>query len=160
MNEPAAIRATFADWRTVKGRKQLQIILEVPLEQQGDVLRMLGAPNPSDPAWVALALLQEPAKAAQEPAKDKRKWADLPPSQQAAIRCGEKAFHLFLASRDMNAWYAASDAYNKNAKQTAAKIIRQYCDVTSRSDIHAGEASGRLWDKVELDYQLWLRGNG
>jgi hypothetical protein len=56
----AAIKATFADWRTVKGRKVLQLIFEVSLEQQGDVLSVLGAPMPDEARWCGIALLAEP----------------------------------------------------------------------------------------------------
>lgn len=57
MAEPAVLQATFADWRTVKGRKQLQLIFEVPIEQQAHVLSVLGAPLSDTATWVAIARL-------------------------------------------------------------------------------------------------------
>ena len=59
MSEMRAIRARYADWRPVKGRKVLQIVLEVPLEQQGDILTMLGAPLPDRDLWVAVARISD-----------------------------------------------------------------------------------------------------
>lgn len=100
---PAAFKATFSDWRTVKGRKQLQLIFEVPLEQQEQVLTMLGAPSPSDPAWCGIALLDKKALQGSSepvskpvPTKDRRNWNELPPATQAGIRCAEPAFWKFL----------------------------------------------------------------
>lgn len=58
-----AIRATFADWRTVKTRKALQLIFEVSLEQQAEVLAILGAPMPDVDTWVAIARLKPDAGA-------------------------------------------------------------------------------------------------
>lgn len=61
MTAVRAIAATFSDWRTVKSRKALQLIFEVSLEQQADVLTMLGAPLPDEPKWCGIALLNPPA---------------------------------------------------------------------------------------------------
>lgn len=54
---PAVIRATFSDYRTVKGRKVLQIVMEVPLEQQASVFGALGYPVPDRDIWCAIARL-------------------------------------------------------------------------------------------------------
>lgn len=53
----AAIRATFAEWRMVKTRKVLQLVFEVPLEQQAGVLTTLGAPMPDAEIWCGIARL-------------------------------------------------------------------------------------------------------
>lgn len=57
MTAPAAIRAVFAEWRMVKTRKVLALIFEVPLEQQAEVLTMLGAPMPDAEIWCGIARL-------------------------------------------------------------------------------------------------------
>ena len=64
MSAPAAIRATFSDWRTVRTRRALQLIFEVPLEQQAAVLAILGAPLPEAETWCAIARLQNLSTAA------------------------------------------------------------------------------------------------
>jgi hypothetical protein len=46
-DEPAAIQASFADFRLIKGRKQAQIILEIPIEGADAALAALGGiPQP------------------------------------------------------------------------------------------------------------------
>lgn len=57
MSAPAAIRAVFAEWRMVKTRKVLALVFEVPLEQQGEVLTILGAPMPDAEIWCGIARL-------------------------------------------------------------------------------------------------------
>lgn len=55
----AIIRATFCNLKNIAGRKVVQIICEVPVEQAGQVYECLGWPDASDPKWVAIALLNE-----------------------------------------------------------------------------------------------------
>lgn len=86
MTVPSVIRATFADWRTVKTRKSLQLVFEVPLEQQGAVLTMLGAPMPDVEKWCAIALLDGKAEAKPERDDTVRRQAA---SEQAKARYRE-----------------------------------------------------------------------
>jgi hypothetical protein len=47
MSDVAAIKATFSDFRLIKGRKQAQLVLEVPIEQADNALAALGGiPQP------------------------------------------------------------------------------------------------------------------
>jgi len=56
-------RATYHNTKNVLGRKCLQVILEVPLEQAGEVYDILGYPTPHESKWVAVALLKDDASA-------------------------------------------------------------------------------------------------
>jgi hypothetical protein len=108
MTNLAVIKATFSDWRTVKGRKQLQLIFEVPLEQQSDVLARLGAPNSENPLWCAIAML---TKEATEPKpvdvskseRGKEQYRQKDAMEQAAIRacilCEDLKFKLWASKR-------------------------------------------------------------
>src|ERR1017187_4347736 len=92
MNEQKVIKATFADWRPIKGRKQLQLIFEVPLEQTAEVLKMLGAPMPDKLTWCAIAMLDMNAAKAPEPLphpRTRRDFCDLPYPQQAALKSND-----------------------------------------------------------------------
>ena len=60
--DPAAIKATFCNFKNVVGRKQLQLHFEIPIEQAGQVYEALGWPDAANPKWVAIALLNEEAK--------------------------------------------------------------------------------------------------
>lgn len=67
-DRPAAIRAQFADYRTVKSRSTLQLIFEVAIEQQAEVFAALGFPLPSAPLWCAVARLNDTAGTSDTPA--------------------------------------------------------------------------------------------
>ena len=51
MADARAIRAAFTEYRMVKTRSALQLIVEVPLEQQADVFNKLGYPLPCPVAF-------------------------------------------------------------------------------------------------------------
>lgn len=62
MENPAAIKATFCNFKNIAGRKVTQLIFEIPVEQAGMAYESLGWPDASNPRWVAIALLNEDAK--------------------------------------------------------------------------------------------------
>ena len=138
MSAPKVIKATFSDWRPVKGRKVLQMVFEVPLEQTNEVLSMLGAPMPDKETWVAIALLDLRKFDAQgnlpvEP-KTRRPFCELPYPQQAAIKSQDLKFQLFMSDT----------AIGKECEDTA-EAIRQWCGVTTRADIQPGTKAGERW---------------
>ena len=181
MSEPRVIQADYSNWRTVAGRKVLQLVFEVPIEQTADVMAKLGVPMPGENKWCAIALLDTTACAsgngdgkpenAPKPSrgseagvdlpgssvtpinahtaaagtslkeKDRRPFASLPLSQQAAIRCQDNDFKLFLNA--------------SNAEDAAAKV-RGLCQVSSRSEIVEGDKTGDRWLNLEANFQAWL----
>ena len=85
--------------------------------------------------------VRKPAKAAH----DKKRWSDLALSAQAAIRCGENGFLNFLGVQNSD---------------EAAEMVRAYCGTSSRANIKPDTMPGRLWQRLEGDYQEWLRTPG
>lgn len=147
MSDVAAIRATFADWRTVKGRKQLQLIFEVPMEQQSEVLGMLGAPMPDNPMWVGIAKLNvENIK----PHQERRRYESLRSAMQAGIRCNEPAFWRFLNDE-------ICDFHAADSEEDAAGVVRGYCGVSSRSALNLDPKAAAKWQELDARYMLWLR---
>ena len=84
-----------------------------------------------------------------KPAKERRSWSELPLSQQAAIRCGEPDFKVFMMTRLVGV-----------EDRDAAHIVRMYCGVESRKEIEAGNAAGHLWKQLDSDYRFWLSQRG
>lgn len=56
----AAFRATYLTTKKVLGRAVMQVILEVPIEQEIETLNILGPQKRGEATWVAVARLQEP----------------------------------------------------------------------------------------------------
>jgi hypothetical protein len=131
---PAVFRATFSDFRPVKGRKVLQIILEVPIEEGDGALRVLGGlPQPHQERWVAVARLETTDK----PAQDIARLAQL-----AAMKCQDPAFKKFI--RD-----------NFGADETAA-FVRLHCDVDSRAYIREGTIAGDKFKTLLRQFDAWM----
>lgn len=158
MEQPRVIDATFSDWRTVKGRKMLQLIFEVPLEKQTEVLTMLGAPDPANPKWCAVAVLDLGRSSTEErrtsnsdvagstpavPAKQRRPFDSLPLSQQAAIRCNDAEFRGCIGAAN---------------SEDAASFVRSYCSIPTRAYLDNPEYQGAisLWNELEARYQSYL----
>ena len=73
--------------------------------------------------------------------KERRKFDTLPLSQQAAIRCGDNDFKLFM---------------DASTADDAAESVRERCGVKSRSEIVEGTPAGTEWIMLEDEYQSWL----
>jgi hypothetical protein len=158
MTAPAAIQGDFCTFRHVQGRKVLQIIIEVPAEAAGTVFATLGMPGSGEGVPVALARLvaapepthttPEPGKVSSDTGPVTRRFSDLPYSQQAAMRCGEQAFHDFIADCHHD-WLGA---------QNATQSVRDHCGVQSRAEIIKGTPAGDKWAALEAEYYAWSRG--
>lgn len=129
---PAAFEATYSDWRVIKGRKVVQIVVELPLEKADHAYKVLGGmPNQGAEAWLAIARLAgKPRLPAQESSE----------AQAIAMRCQQPMFKKFLVFK------------NEFGPDDPAEWLRQYFDVDSRKKI-----SSEDWEKFEHEYQLWLR---
>ena len=143
----AAFSGDYCDLKFVKTRKVAQITIEIPIEQAAAFVASFGAPDPAQGVPVAIARLN--AQQVQEPpAKERKAWADLPCSQQAAIRCGETAFWRFLAE---------SLGQTVSNSDQAAEVVRGWCKARSRAEFDQTSESRILWRRMEDNYQLWLR---
>lgn len=130
MTDARVIKATFAEWKMIKTRKVLQLVLEIPLEQQGEVLTRLGPPMPDQEKWVAVALLDElvaseterQEKTASRSAKGKEHYAGLPHMEKARTRAA-----LLAQDPQFQMWSGC-----QRSETLAAAYIRRSCGVDSR----------------------------
>lgn len=165
MTAPAAFKATFSDFRLVKGRKVAQIVVEVPIEEADNALKALGGiPRPDLERWVAVARLSSgafipksealasadgegaPPQKQPTPApgetKERRPFHTLPLPQQVALRCADVAFQNWCAPDDCPVW----------GEPETAIWVRQQCEVPSRSMINKGTLAGERWSALEARF--------
>jgi hypothetical protein len=158
MTAPAAFRATYSDMKLIKTRKCVQLVFEIPLEHYKAAEQVLGGlPDPAAERWFGIAPLradlgapEKPAEAP-APAKAKKDWRDLPPSQQAAIRCGEPIFWAFL--REVH-HYEPANAVD------AAEAVREVCNVESRTAFNSDQRARVLWHQLDSQFQAWKVAEG
>jgi hypothetical protein len=159
---PAAISASLVNMRNVGTHKSVALTIHVPEELAAQVIEAFGWPTMANPVSVAVARLRdaetdsrtnplgtpEAARGSRssvtphnsEP-KERKAWADLPPSQQAAIRCSEAEFTRWLWS----AHYEREDA-------DAAATVRRLCGVKSRADLNANHRARMVWFGLDTEY--------
>ncbi len=161
MTDFCAIEADYVNWRPVNGRKVLQLVFEVPLENTHDVLTRLGTPTPGESKWVAIALLDRTklvrdtgphqsihangehevsgsATAQAEGGSPKKSWSDYTRSQQAAILSTDADFIRYFDARSPN------DATGK---------LKAHFRISSRTELdHPKNHAG--WDEFVALYHL------
>lgn len=164
MTKPLAIRATFADMKIVKTRQVVQLILELPLADFDQAYEVLGGlPNPANERWFAIAAIKEvmpdtpvqstkpdarPEPKQDKPARAKRDWRDLAPSQQAGIRCGEMLFLKFLEEERMD---------DLREGGSVPDTVRMICGVQSRSELNTNQKARVIWHQLNDQYEAWIR---
>lgn len=154
MNAPAAMQADYCDLRFVKGRKVIQVVLELPIEAGAQFVSMFGTPDPSKTVPVALARIDPNAKPAPEPAKERRKWDELSIAQRAGIKCSEKRFQVFVGEQ-MAKTRSAGFRQDLVAEDDAAWFVRTYCGVNSRANIEKDAEATRKFHDLMISYDNW-----
>jgi hypothetical protein len=81
--------------------------------------------------------------------RDKRDWRDVPPTEQAGIRCDDAVFEAFLREQYADDWIACE--YN------AADVVRFLCGVNSRSAFGVNHAARMIWKQLDDQFQAWQR---
>jgi len=140
MTDAAAIAGTYSDLKLVKSRSVAQVVIEIPIEKAESFIAAFGMPIPGKEQHVALALLKpsstdKPGQSSQAagPGKGRRRFDELPRSQQAALMC-ERV--------DFQKWCEVTDA------EGARQAILNMCMVNSRAVLDHDDASARRWDYV------------
>lgn len=146
MNAPAAIKATYADYRRVKGRKVLQLILEVPLEQAPQVHEAFGEPLPDGSTWVGVARINPDTK-------PERKGGPL--CKRAAILCNEGGFQRFVAER-VAKMAGMANPVSKTDPEDIAVFVRHHCGVESRAELDHDVEAARKFNALDMEYRAWL----
>jgi hypothetical protein len=182
MSEHCIIRADFSNWRPIQGRKVMQLIFEVPIEEAETALKMLGIPQPGESKWCAIALLEN-GKLASESAAGLRKNAPKPSESTAAPEGqtgqepspitatiaetgtsetpshGRRPFSSLPLSQQaaIRCGDALFQEYLKVETEGDAVLkVRSLCGVESRVFILKGTQAGDYWANVEAHYQSWL----
>jgi hypothetical protein len=148
-----AFKATYVDHRPVKTRSVVQFVFEVPVEQADAALAVLGGfARPAEERWVAIARLEQEAKRPPSQLetleKTKRKWGDIPYSQQAGILCSDTRFAEFFAENFPHCW---------DRNPTLTEAVKDFCQVDSRAKILPLSDASQRWIHITNRYRDWCR---
>lgn len=134
MSDECAIEARYVNHKNVQGRGVLQVILEIPVEHTVEFFNKFGHPDPGKEKRVGLALLATETnevsvkyELSKNAEKAKRKFEDLPYSQQAALLCKDERFYEILY--DAIAYRVFIDSNN------VVEELRNHLNIKSRSEL-------------------------
>lgn len=143
MTNPAAFQGTYSDFKLVRTRKVIQVVIEVPIEHANVVLMALnGMPRPDEEKWVAVALLDPEMAPKNEASTDH--WM----SRKAALLCKQMSFQTFISD-------VGPIVSNE---EEAAGWLRELCGVASRSELIPGTPAGDSFERIVAEYENWMRG--
>lgn len=128
----AATRATFSDFRIVKGRKVAQLVFEVPLEGADAALAALGGlPQPAAERWCGIARLTD--EAAHKPDARER-YAQSSEGKQAVTRAA-----LLCSESGFQGWIGVPPELRGREERASegAMMLRARLGIGSRQDIAA-----------------------
>ena len=135
MTEPAAIRATYSDFKLVRTRKVAQLVFEVPIEGAEAIVNTLGLPRSDTDLWVAIARLQD---VPEEP-----KVAD-PMVREAGMLAKDPRFRKWVAE-------CVGDG-QMCGEADAAEFIRHHCGIESRRELATNPDARAKWVKLRGDF--------
>lgn len=151
MSGPAAIQGVYADYKRIKGRKVIQLIVEVPMEQAPMVHSAFGEPNPDGSTWVAVALLNPEAKPKPIEKTDHKL------SQQAAMCCQDQRFYTFLRFKHSGIYFNIIEPRRHNTTEEICRnVVLHLCNVSSRAEFDTDQDAAKRWRDLHAEFKAWL----
>lgn len=99
----------------------------------------------------AVRITEDESPAVTKPAKPKQSWEDMPPSQQAGIRCNDPAFQEWCKEvATTTGWPWPVDPVNNGS--ATARWVREQCGAVSRTEFNEGEPF-RKWLHLNSEYE-------
>lgn len=164
MSDHAAFSATYSDFRLIKGRKVVQFVFELPLEQADMALKVVGGmPNPAAETWCAIARLDLNKTKEVMPAANVNKTTDTSPASETTPARAKNRYSMRagILSNDPIFWAYLYTVHHiefpddKEKRDIAADFIRKTCGVTSRADILPNTPAATTFDLLETDFILY-----
>ena len=136
---PAAIRATYSDFKLVRTRKVAQLVFEVKIEEAEDVVNKLGLPRSDSELWVGIALLNK----AVSPEEPRTQTFD-PVVREAGMLAKDPRFRKWVAE-------CVGDGQMCD-EADAAEFIREFCGIESRRELATNPDARAKWVKLRGDF--------
>jgi hypothetical protein len=159
----AAFRATYSDWRVIKGRKVVQVVFEVPIETADIAYKVVGGmPHPGNEAWFGIAKL-DPSQQREEPSAPSK--AQIPAAQprqshpagapqtyakRLGMACTQPRFWMFMFEHTKRQFSVTNE-------EEAANVVRNYLGCKRRDTIVNTPAGNKARDLL-ADFDVWTRG--
>lgn len=135
------IKGTYADFKLVKTRSVVQMVIEVPIEQADTLVEMFGIPNAGKETWVAVAGLHVQTVERNEEATRA--------IQLAGMLCNAPSFGVWL--RD----HRGMDV-DQNNTESVAVALRELLGIKSRTEMHKLPETITAFNRLKGEYDQWM----
>lgn len=159
-DHPAAIQGSFADYKLVKTRSVLQLVIEVPVENQAEVFAALGYPMPGEETHVAVARLQNLSETVDElreivaDAVEAGDWHDEPPPASDPMKAARTRAVLLCKDERFQNWALAGRWILAGMEVVeAAKWMRSTLRIDSRREIATDRDTYKRFLLLEARYK-------
>ena len=137
MND-SIMRGAYSDFKVIKSRKVIQMVVEFPIESSNSFVEMFGIPQPHEEQWVAVALMDKRAVIRNETATVA--------IRDAGILGKNPSFGAWL--RDER----GMSEVDPDNPDTIADAIRAILGVKSRSDMISDVNALQVWFSLKASY--------
>lgn len=134
----AVMRGAYSDFKVIKSRKVIQMVIEFPIESSANFVEMFGIPQPHEEQWVAVALMNKTAVVKNETA--------LKAIQDAGILCKSQSFGRWLKDE------RGMTEVNPQDPNSIAQALRAILGVRSRSELNTDGEALKVWHALKSSY--------
>ena len=139
------IKGAYADFKLVKTRGVIQMIIEIPVGPEADAfMEMFGLPNPQEEIWVAVAELNREMVVSDEDA--------VTAIRSAGMLCQNQRFGAWL--RDER---GISDIDPADAESVAV-AVRAILGVKSRTEMRGNPDIILAFNRLKSEFDQWVMG--
>lgn len=134
----AVMQGAYSDFKVIKSRKVIQMVVEFPIESSASFVEMFGIPQPHEEQWVAVALMNKTAVTRNETA--------MKAIQDAGILCKSSSFGKWL--RDER----GMTEVNPEDSNSIAQSLRAILGIRSRSELQTDSEALKVWHALKSSY--------
>lgn len=138
----AVMQGAYSDFKVIKGRKVIQMVIEFPIESSTIFTETFGIPQPHEEQWVAVALMNKTALI-----RNKNATTAI---QQAGIVCKDSRFGGWL--RD----HRGMSEVDPSDPDSIAQALRAILGIKSRADLNEDEEALQVWHSIKSAYDNYL----
>ena len=137
MDESRVMRGTYSDFKLVKTRNVIQMVIEFPQEQGQEFTQKFGLPSFASEQYVAVAMLQEVPRVEQGQNKI---------VQLAGVLCNNPEFGAFLKDKFQ------LNSIDVHDGESVASALRTICGMASRRELATNIEAQTVFMRLQSEY--------
>ena len=136
------MRGAYSDFKVIKSRKVIQMVVEFPIESSNSFVEMFGIPQPHEEQWVAVALMDKRAVIRNESAAIA--------IRDAGILCKSSTFGEWLRTE------RGMSEVDPKDPDTISQALRAILGVKSRADLSVNVEALQVWFSLKSSYDAHI----